>query len=86
MLGVSVSTALTLYKNGSSAATGTVSAAASTSSTFAVFATESESGTGADFTNARLGGYSIGLSMDAGQAAAYNTAMQSFQTALGRNV
>ena len=86
LMGVSVSTALTLYKNGSSAATGTVSAAASTSSTFAVFSTENESGTGADFTNARLGGYSIGLSMDAGQAAAYNTAMQSFQAALTRNV
>ena len=86
LMGVSVSTALTLYKNGSSAATGTVSAAASTSSTFAVFSTENESGTGADFSNARLGGYSIGLSMDATQAAAYNTAMQSFQAALTRNV
>ena len=86
LMGVSVSTALTLYKNGSSAATGTVSAAASTSSTFAVFSTESESGTGADFTNARLGGYSIGLSMTAGQAAAYYTAMQAFQTSLTRNV
>ncbi len=86
LLGVSVSTALTLYKNGSSAATGTVSAAASTSSTFAVFSTETELGTGADYTNARLGGYSIGLSMDAPQAAAYNTAMQSFQAALTRNV
>ena len=86
LIGVSVGTALTLYKNGASAATGTVSAAASTSSTFDVFATGNESGTGADFSNARLGGYSIGLSMDATQAAAYNTAMQSFQAALTRNV
>lgn len=37
-------------------------------------------------TNARLGGYSLGLQMTDAQVAAYNTAMQAFQTALTRNV
>ncbi len=86
MLGSCVGTAHTLYKNGSSAGTSTAAAAASTSSTYSVFSTENEAGAGSDFTNARLGGYSIGLSMTAAQAAAYYTAMQSFQTALTRNV
>jgi len=38
------------------------------------------------YSSARLGGYSIGLSMTAPQVAAYRTAMQAFQTALTRNV
>ena len=86
MLGSCVGTAHTLYKNGSSAGTSNAAAAASTASTFSVFSTENEAGSGSDYTNARLGGYSIGLSMTAAQAAAYNTAMQTFQTALTRNV
>lgn len=86
MLGSCVGTAHTLYKNGSSAGTSNAAAAASTASTFSVFSTENEAGAGSDYTNARLGGYSIGLSMDATQAAAYNTAMQAFQTSLTRNV
>jgi len=86
MLGSCVGTAHTLYKNGSSAGTSNAAAAASTSSTYSVFSTENEAGAGSDFTNARLGGYSIGLSMTAAQAAAYYAAMQSFQAALTRNV
>jgi len=39
-----------------------------------------------EYSEARLGGYSIGLSMTGTQAAAYYTAMQAFQTALQRNV
>ena len=35
---------------------------------------------------ARLGGYSIGVSMSNAQASAYYTALQAFQTALGRQV
>jgi hypothetical protein len=36
--------------------------------------------------NARMGGYSIGADMTGSQAAAFYTAMQAFQTALGRQV
>jgi hypothetical protein len=39
-----------------------------------------------EYSEAKLGAYSIGLSMAAPQIAAYRTAMQAFQTALGRNV
>lgn len=39
-----------------------------------------------DFSATRLGGYSIGLALTGSQAAAFYTAMQAFQTALGRNV
>ena len=38
------------------------------------------------FSSGRLNGYSIGQSMTDSQAAAYYTAMQTFQTALGRQV
>lgn len=37
-------------------------------------------------TDARLAGYSFGLQMTDAQIASYNTAMQAFQTALGRSV
>jgi hypothetical protein len=39
-----------------------------------------------NFSPSRLGGYSVGLDLDATQAAAFNSAMQTFQTALARNV
>jgi hypothetical protein len=86
MMGVGIGTLQTLYKNGSATGTSNAAAAASTSSTFSVFSTENETGSGSDYTSARLGCYSIGLSMTAAQASAYYTAMQSFQTALSRNV
>jgi hypothetical protein len=38
------------------------------------------------YTNQRLAAYSVGLNLSSGALAAYNTAMQAFQTALGRNV
>lgn len=39
-----------------------------------------------EYSEARLGGYSIGLSMSAGQASSFHDAMQAFQAALQRNV
>ena len=75
----------TLYKNGVSAVTGSLTAATPTSSEMWVF-TLNRQGTSGGPSNARLGSYSLGLGMNATQAAAYYTAMQAFQTALGRNV
>ncbi len=74
-----------LYKNGTSVVTGTLTAATPTSSSVFVFALN-RGGSGADASDGRFGSYSIGLSMTAPHAAAYNTAMQAFQTALTRNV
>jgi len=53
---------------------------------YAVFCDRRASATYRAFTNSRLAGYSFGLGLSSGQAAAYYTAMQAFQTALGRNV
>jgi hypothetical protein len=50
-----------------------------------VFAYNS-AGTPIQYSPDSIRAYSIGGSMDAGQVAAYYTAMQAFQTALGRNV
>ena len=43
-------------------------------------------GTADQFLAATLQGYSLGLSMSASQASAFSTAMQTFQTALGRQL
>jgi hypothetical protein len=75
----------TLYKNGVSVATESLTAATPTSSAIWVFNLNRQ-GTSGGPSNARLGSYSLGLGMNATQAAAYYTAMQAFQTALGRNV
>lgn len=50
-----------------------------------VFARNNQ-GTADQFLTATLQGYSLGLSMSASQASAFSTAMQAFQTALGRNL
>jgi hypothetical protein len=76
------STAAQIFRNGSpitSFNTGT--AASSVDST-----TVTVLGATGEFSEARLGGYSIGLSMTNSQVAAYYAAMQAFQTALSRNV
>jgi hypothetical protein len=39
-----------------------------------------------DYTAARMKAYSLGASMTASQVSAFYTAMQAFQTAMGRNV
>jgi hypothetical protein len=87
-LGVESSTASgVIYRNGVSAVSGSLTTASPTSASIFVFASNRASGPNAtDLFGGTLGGYSIGLSMTAPQAAAYNTAMQAFQTALTRNV
>jgi len=50
-----------------------------------VFALNFEGGVGTQ-SDARMSAYSIGEYLTSSQAAAFNTAMQAFQTALGRNV
>jgi len=81
-------TSLVLYKNGLSAAASADTARSIPSSqgilVFGYNANTSSVSPGG-LTNARLGGYSIGLGMTSTQAAAYYTAMQAFQTALTRN-
>lgn len=86
-MGVNTSGSGTIYRNGT--ANGTVSLAAATPTASEIYAfavNRAASGNAANYFNGRIGGYSIGLSMTATQAAAYNTAMQAFQTALTRNV
>ena len=87
LLGVSPSeTTAVLYRNGASVATGSgLTGATPGAANVGVFCII-RSGTASDFSSARLGAYSMGLSIDATHAASYNTALQAFQTALGRNV
>ena len=87
-LGVESSTASgVIYQNGVSASSGSLTTASPTSASIFVFASNRASTPSAtDLFGGTLGGYSIGLSMTAPQAAAYNTAMQAFQTALTRNL
>lgn len=49
-----------------------------------VFALQSAAGTFVNYSSSRLGGYSIGLSLTAAQAAAFYAAMEQFQAAMGR--
>jgi hypothetical protein len=85
-MGVNTSGSGTIYRNGTANGTMSLAAATPTSSEIYAFAVNrAASGIAANYFNGRLGGYSIGLSMTATQAAAYNTAMQAFQTALTRN-
>ena len=52
---------------------------------FLVFAQNTDA-VAAAFSPARMGGYSLGVSLSASQVLALRNAMQAFQTALGRNV
>jgi hypothetical protein len=74
-----------LYKNGSSAASGSLTAATPGSENIRVFAL-GRGTTSADFADARMGGYSIGVAMTGAQVSTYYTALQALQTALTRNV
>ena len=81
-----------IFRNGVSAST-TYLGGANTSSDWslvtwgiAIFTTQTGSGTFDAYSSARLGGYSVGLSMTGTQVAAYYTAMNAFQTSLTRNV
>ena len=85
-LGVNPSaTSAILYKNGVSAATFAPAARTAQNLEYWAFALNNNGTLDSVQTTGQSGGYSIGLSMDATQAAAYNTAMQAFQTALTRN-
>ena len=80
------STDLRAYFNGvqsGSTVTGNRGTGAQTSRTMPVFAYNAN-GTIIGYSSARLSAYSVGLGMTAAQALAYNAAMQSLQTALGR--
>jgi hypothetical protein len=77
----------TLYKNGVSVGSSAVGANSTSVSTlsFLVFGFNN-AGVAGNIYNGRLAAYSLGLSVTGTQAAAYNAAIQAFQTALGRNV
>jgi hypothetical protein len=74
-----------IYGRGVQDAAGATSASTPEATNIFVFTGNRSNTSAANFAG-RLGGYSLGLSMTAPQAAAYNTAVQAFQTALTRNV
>jgi len=77
---------LTHYLNGSVVATNSTGIATSLSTAaFAVFAAN-RNGVVDRLHNSWIAAYSIGLGFTGSQAAAYRTALQAFQTALGRQV
>jgi len=82
-LGSDVSSTYTLlYKNGSVAATSVQwPAGGSGNTTYQILGHAV-----GEWSEARIGGYSIGLSMTAGQVAAFNAAMNALQAALNRSV
>ena len=88
-VGTAVSaTDLRMFRNGSQiGSTQTVNrgSGAQTSTSMPVFAFSSN-GSILAYSAARLRGYSVGIGMTAAQVSAYYTAMQTFQTALTRNV
>jgi hypothetical protein len=74
-------TLLTLYDDAVSIGTSEVNTAETTgASPFFVFARNGP----VEYYNGRMAAYSIGAGMTAAQVAAYNTAMQAFQSAMGR--
>lgn len=81
------STALTAYRSGNLLRTDSASVTPSSSAAnWYIFGHNANGTSVLNYAAARLGGYSIGASLDDAQAAAYYTAMQAFQTALQRNV
>lgn len=77
-------TSSALFRNGSSIATSASTTRTPTNRNIYVFALNT-GGVIGQYSNAKIGGYSIGLSMTTSQVSAFYTAMQTFQTALGRN-
>ena len=77
---------LTMYENGSVASTNTNTANSRTSSFDIRVFTYNFSNSITNFWPSRILSYSVGASMTTTQASAYYTALQAFQTALGRNV
>jgi hypothetical protein len=80
------STAHSIYRNGSSLASN-VSASTGALPTVSVYVcAQNASGSPGTFVSNPLSAYSIGSGLSAGDVTAYNTHMQTFQTALSRNV
>jgi hypothetical protein len=79
-------TSAILYKNSVSAATSAPSARTAQNLDYWVFALNNNGSLDSGRTTGRGGGYSIGLSMNAIQVAAYHNAMQALQAALSRSV
>ena len=74
-----------VYRNGSAVGTNaTASSNYSATTAWFIFALNNN-GTPINHTNARLGWYSIGLSMTAAQALAFHTAITRFYSVLGRS-
>lgn len=83
----SSATASTLYKNGSGVSSvSSQGAGGSSSNQYSVFGVVNSSNTISEASEVRLAGYSIGLSLNSSEVSSFNTIMQAFQTALGRNV
>lgn len=80
------STSLRAYVNGAAIATSSTSVTPGASDLAMFVFARNEGGTAARYISHRLMAYSIGASMTDAQAQSYNTAMQAFQTALGRSV
>lgn len=77
-------TDLECYRNGSSVGTNTTSVTPTApAQPFYIFASN-QNGSAGIYSAASLQGYSLGLSMTASQVTSYDTAMQTFQTALSR--
>lgn len=74
-----------LYVNGTSAATGTGVNSSAVNAGIALFARQNASNSAWDLhSNARIGGYTIGLNLDDTESSAYATIWDTFLKALGR--
>jgi hypothetical protein len=81
-----------IFRNGVSVSTSYIGGANTASDwslvtwAIAIFVAQSGAGSFSEYSSARLGGYSVGLSLTGTQASAFYTAMNAFQTSLTRNV
>jgi hypothetical protein len=88
VMGVSrTATDLQFYSNGISTGSNTTNRSTGALAAFSIFVFAlNNGGIAADVSGMLCRHYSIGLGMTAGQASSYYTALQAFQTALGRNL
>jgi hypothetical protein len=86
LTGVGSATANSLYVGSSSVASAGAGSNETISQTFPiyVFAHNGRNASVLTYANARLGGYSLGLTMTAAQVGQYNTALAAFNSAMGR--
>jgi hypothetical protein len=86
-VGTGNGTTASIYRNGTAVITGVaVTQRTAFSWQFNVFGSANSAGTPSGLSNARLSSYSFGPGMTAAQIGFFHSAMQAFQTALGRNV